>query len=423
MAEEIKNKQPRMSNNLEAFKNLQVGKKYKYADLCDVLEEPKLLSRQKEYQIARWERKCNLVKVENSPYYEVKEIYETEIHPIETRGRKNEYLKGIRDIIVLSCYQKRNTNQGNDESDYYHFEASKVNLYMLFGFFNQKFIEFCFNSENERNKRILENIKDKNAIMRQFESEVFGKCFDVLDSVRKRLKNEQLIDSHDTVEVYQLYRDEKTNRFYPIDTWYGMWRALTEEEQAYLMDIKKGIMKEMGCSTLSSLYYRGWGEKFRSKVTEIIYQERGWKLYRESVSFWMVKRNVIEEAEEILKKCGYDPDDEVVQERACEINEKMIGFLRNRTDINLYALNHGGATENLEQRDIDPSKGSFYKTLEILMELYELIDEPKERQDVKSQLLFQNLDNRMVIDEYKNIREMLVGELIKLPELSEPSNR
>ena len=137
----------------------------------------------------------------------------------------------------------------------------------------------------------------------------------------------------------------------------------------------------------------------------------------------MVKKNVVEEAEEILKKCGYDPDDEVVQERACEINEKMVGFLRNRTDINLYALNHGGSTENLEQRDLDPSKGSFYKTLEILMELYELIDEPKERQDVKSQLLFQNLDNKMVIDEYKNIREMLIGELIKLPELSEPSNR
>ena len=57
------------------------------------------------------------------------------------------------------------------------------------------------------------------------------------------------------------------------------------------------------------------------------------------------------------------------------------------------------------------------------MELYELIDEPKERQDVKSQLLFQNLDNKMVIDEYKNIREMLIGELIKLPELSETSNR
>ena len=63
MEEEIKNKQPRTSNNLEAFKNLQVGKKYKYADLCDVLEESKLHGRQKEYQIARWERKCDLVKI------------------------------------------------------------------------------------------------------------------------------------------------------------------------------------------------------------------------------------------------------------------------------------------------------------------------------------------------------------------------
>ena len=63
MAEEIKNKQPRMSNNLEAFKNLQVGKKYRYADLCETLEESKLQGKQKEYQIARWERKCNLVIV------------------------------------------------------------------------------------------------------------------------------------------------------------------------------------------------------------------------------------------------------------------------------------------------------------------------------------------------------------------------
>lgn len=416
MTEEIESKQLRMTNNLEAFKNLQIGKKYKYVDLCEVLEEPKLRGRQKEYQIARWERKCNLNKITNSPYYEVNEIYENELHPIETRGKKNEYLKCIRDIIVLSCYQKRNTKQENDESDYYHFEASKVNLYMLFGFFNQKFVEFCFNSENEKNKKILENIKDKNAIVKQFESEVFGKCFDVLDSVRKRLKNEQLIDSHDTVEVYQLYRNENTHQFYPIDTWYGTWRALTEEEQAYLMDVKKSIMKEMGCATLSSLYYRGWGERFRNKVTQIIYRERGWKLYRESVSFWMVKRNVIEEAEEILKKCGYDPDDEVVQAKACEINEKMIGFLKNRTDINLYALTHAAATEVVEKREETPSKGTFYKTLEILMELYELIDEPRERQDVKDQLMFQSFDNKAVIDEYKNVREMLIGELIKLPE-------
>ena len=32
MEEEIKNKQPRTSNNLEAFKNLQVGKKYRVSD-------------------------------------------------------------------------------------------------------------------------------------------------------------------------------------------------------------------------------------------------------------------------------------------------------------------------------------------------------------------------------------------------------
>ena len=406
-------------SNIDLFKNLQIGHKYKYVDLCEILGESRLQGKQKEYQISRWERRCNLRKIDGSPYYEVVEIYEREIRPPETRGKKNEYLKSIRDIIVLSCYQKRNTQQKDDESDYYHFEASKVNLYALFGFFNQKFIEFCFNSGKEENRKYLENIKDKNAIMKQFESEVFGKCFDVLDSVRKRLKNEQLIDSHDTVEVFQLYRNEETNQFYPSSSWYGVWRELSNEEQAYLMDIKKGIMKEMGCVTLSSLYYRGYGEEFRNRVNEIIYKERGWKLYRESVSFWMVKKTVIHEAEEILKQCGYDPDDVVVQARACEINEKMIGFLKNRTDINIYALNHGAATPKIDASEKEPTKGTFYRTLEILMELYELIDDPRDRYTIKDELLYGNTADLKAVNEYKNIREMLIGELIKLPEIGE----
>ena len=80
-----------ITHNIEVFKNLQIGHKYKYVDLCDILGESRLQGKQKEYQISRWERKCNLKKIDGSPYYEVVEIYEREIRPPETRGKKNDY--------------------------------------------------------------------------------------------------------------------------------------------------------------------------------------------------------------------------------------------------------------------------------------------------------------------------------------------
>ena len=61
-------------SNIDLFKNLQIGHKYKYVDLCEILGEPRLQGRQKEYQISRWERRCNLRKIDGSAYYEVAEI-------------------------------------------------------------------------------------------------------------------------------------------------------------------------------------------------------------------------------------------------------------------------------------------------------------------------------------------------------------
>lgn len=53
------------------------------------------------------------------------------------------------------------------------------------------------------------------------------------------------------------------------------------------------------------------------------------------------------------------------------------------------------------------------------MELYELIDDPRDRYTIKDELLYGNTADLKAVNEYKNIREMLIGELIKLPEIGE----
>ena len=50
------------------------------------------------------------------------------------------------------------------------------------------------------------------------------------------------------------------------------------------------------------------------------------------------------------------------------------------------------------------------------MELYELIDDPRDRYVIKDELLYGNTADLKAVNEYKNIREMLIGELIKLPQ-------
>ena len=60
--------------------------------------------KQKEYQISRWERRCNLRKIDGSPYYEVAEIYEREIRPpeMEDTARQAESVSRENQRLLVS---------------------------------------------------------------------------------------------------------------------------------------------------------------------------------------------------------------------------------------------------------------------------------------------------------------------------------
>ena len=173
---------------------LQIGGRYKYSDLCRIFNEEQKGGTQKQAQINRWQCQYLLEKDPSDPrIFVLKEIYDIPLEPM-TKGRKSEYFQYIRDIIVLMCYTDRH-NMSSQYSDYYQFQASKTQLYKLFGFFNQRFLEVCYGRDKKTDKSRYA------AIYKQFENEVFSKSYDILESVRKKLKDEQLIDSHDTVEV------------------------------------------------------------------------------------------------------------------------------------------------------------------------------------------------------------------------------
>ena len=293
---------------------LQIGGRYKYSDLCRILNEDQKTSTQKQAQISRWQRQYFLDKDPSDPRtFILKEIYDTPLEPM-TKGRKSEYFQYIRDIIVLMCYTDRR-NMSSQYSDYYQFQASKTQLYKLFGFFNQRFLEVCYGKDKNLDKFKYE------AIYKQFENEVFSKSYDILESVRKKLKNEQLIDSHDTVEV--LIRDERGEEY---------WKQLSEKEQADLMTIKKEVLEEMEIKSLSQVYFSGKFQRFHSRVLEIIREKYDWLYYREAISFWVIKEAVNKEVKQILEKYGYDAEEDVVNKKALKLNEKMMSFLKSRTE-------------------------------------------------------------------------------------------
>ena len=267
----------------EKLNTLQVGGRYKYSDLCNIFQEQQLKGNQKQAQINRWQCQYLLEKDPSDPrIFILKEIYDTPLEPM-TKGRKSEYFQYIRDIIVLMCYTDRR-NMSSQYSDYYQFQASKTQLYKLFGFFNQRFLEVCYGRDKKTNKSRYA------AIYKQFENEVFSKSYDILESVRKKLKDEQLVDSHDTVEVLIKNKDGE------------YWKQLTEKEQADLMTIKKNILEEMEIRSLSQAYFSGKFQQFHERVLEEIRKKYDWWYYREAVSFWVIKGAVNEEVKKILEK-------------------------------------------------------------------------------------------------------------------------
>ena len=380
---------------------LQIGGRYKYSDLCRILNEDQKTSTQKQAQISRWQRQYFLDKDPSDPRtFILKEIYDTPLEPM-TKGRKSEYFQYIRDIIVLMCYTDRR-NMSSQYSDYYQFQASKTQLYKLFGFFNQRFLEVCYGKDKNLDKFKYE------AIYKQFENEVFSKSYDILESVRKKLKNEQLIDSHDTVEV--LIRDEREEEY---------WKQLSEKEQADLMTIKKEVLEEMEIKSLSQVYFSGKFQRFHSRVLEIIREKYDWLYYREAISFWVIKEAVNKEVKQILEKYGYDAEEDVVNKKALKLNEKMMSFLKSRTENDSCALLNEGQTKYLEKIKKNPSDWLYDQCVDIMAELMGVVDNKDRIQlsDVRFQMMFgYNGVLDCYIEEYRKIRAELIDELIKLPE-------
>ena len=380
---------------------LQIGGRYKYSDLCRILNEDQKTSTQKQAQISRWQCQYLFEKDPADPrIFVLKEIYSTPLEPM-TKGRKSEYFQYIRDIIVLMCYTDRH-NMSSQYSDYYQFQASKTQLYKLFGFFNQRFLEVCYGRDKNIDKSKYE------AIYKQFENEVFSKSYDILESVRKKLKNEQLIDSHDTVEV--LIRNENGEEY---------WKQLSEKEQADLMTVKKEVLEEMEIKSLSQVYFSGKFQKFHGRVLEIIREKYDWLYYREAISFWVIKEAVNKEVKQIVGKYGYDGEEDVVHRKALKLNEKMMGFLKSRTENDTCALLNEGQSKYLEKIKKNPSNWLYDQCVDIMAELMGVVDNKERIQlsDVRFQMMFgYNGALDCYIDEYRKIRAELIDELIKLPE-------
>ena len=387
--------------NREKLNVLQIGGRYKYSDLCNIFQEQQLKGNQKQAQLNRWQCQYLLDKDPSDPrIFIVKEIYDTPLEPM-TKGRKSEYFQYIRDIIVLMCYTDRH-NMSSQYSDYYQFQASKTQLYKLFGFFNQRFLEVCYGRDKNIDKSKYE------AIYKQFENEVFSKSYDILESVRKKLKNEQLIDSHDTVEV--LIRNEDGEEY---------WKQLSEKEQADLMTVKKEVLEEMEIKSLSQVYFSGKFQKFHGRVLEIIREKYDWLYYREAISFWVIKEAVNKEVKQILGKYGYDAEEDVVNKKALKLNEKMMGFLKSRTENDTCALLNEGQSKYLEKIKKNPSNWLYDQCVDIMAELMGVVDNKERIQlsDVRFQMMFgYNGALNCYIDEYRKIRAELIDELIKLPE-------
>lgn len=176
----------------------------------------------------------------------------------------------------------------------------------------------------------------------------------------------------------------------------------------------------MEIRSLSQVYFSGKFQQFHEKVLKEIGEKYEWQYYREAVSFWVIKGAVNEEVRNILEKYGYDAEEEAVKNKTIELNNKMMTFLKSRTENDCYSLLNEGKSKYLEKIKKEPSDWLYNQCVDIMAELMSVVDRRDRNKiqlsEVQSQMMFgKNGELDQYIDEYKNVREMLIGELIKLP--------
>ena len=115
------------------------------------------------------------------------------------------------------------------------------------------------------------------------------------------------------------------------------------------MTVKKEVLEEMEIKSLSQVYFSGKFQKFHGRVLEIIRERYDWLYYREAISFWVIKEAVNKEVKQILEKYGYDAEEDVVNKKALKLNEKMMNFLKSRTENDTCALLNEGQSKYLEK--------------------------------------------------------------------------
>lgn len=398
------------------------GEKYLYADLCRVLGEKKTSGNGRIAQVNRWRLKYNLEYDSQTKEYTVKEIYDVQLTPEELRGRKNEYVRAMGYILFVLCYDNpinpRNSTEreyrkkhprvdGTDAetSDFYEFTASKSQLYVLLGLCKEAFINHAYNEEREK----IEELAEHPNLMRVFQDEVFGQCKQILESARKGMKRQMLLNSHETVEF--AYKDK--------DAW--DWRVASVEEENKLITCKREALEAIGAQNEVDVYKNKKESEYRALILQKMKSEYDIEIesYRNSITFWANKETVNRFVGKMMNGKSGDLlviKKSVINAAMIETNDRFIKWLDQRSEYDWNTINNDYKSSRTESRGRRVSQYEWKKWDDLLMELYQGDELAKDVHNMFTELGDENNEyfNGEIKRQYDALREVMKVKYIRL---------
>ena len=268
------------------IKDIEVGQKYKYKELCDLMREQyfKTSKHQQDAQMRVWRCFFDFEKVfdRGRAFYFVKEKYSSPKYELYlSRDSENElrgdYSKYIYQILLMCLYRPERENDGND---FYEFRTTKWNLFKVLGFANELFFQnYAFPGEYE-----IVDVRDDNCYKRYKKG-----------SLQLQFYRDALAKFNDTLNkaLYSLHQCKKINYYYDLHIKVnGKWKRADRVENSNVTQVEGEVLARFDCESFPEAAFRGKTKEYRKMVKEELRNRYGIENYYDEIDVWVIKCNV-----------------------------------------------------------------------------------------------------------------------------------
>ena len=247
-----------------------------YKAMCKLLSEKEKRGNSRDAQQKEWLRYFDYKKEGHK--FIIAEIHNKPKDKLDLRfdGNNSIYSEDIQ-LMILDLVAKKNDD---------FIMLSTCKLLAALAMINEKYPDYM----NEKGKQYLSNkLKFEEWYVAEFYNNTYSSLKSTLESALNKLERKSLLFWNKTltlcIEKEEYCMGKKSTKI--------TYRKATESEIQLIVEVEECMMIEMGFDDKKEVFLKGKWEKFKTRVNDLLYEEKGIKYYYQSYEIISSRNRVL----------------------------------------------------------------------------------------------------------------------------------